>query len=116
MRVALFGRTKAGKSTLGNVCCPLYTTYIQKLLGRPLFPVKANPSTSCACLVHSGPSADTKIARVTVCTDISETDISLIFQNTGISDSLLEKKLKEGCKGELTVDCDEISPCTQSLF
>lgn len=89
---------------------------VKKLLGKPLFPVKANPATSCACLVHSGSRKEENKAKVTVCADISKEDISLIFKNTQVKDSTLEEKLKEGCGGELIVDCDEISPCMLAFY
>lgn len=73
--------------------------------------MKANPATSCACLVHSGSPKSVSKARVTICSDISPEDISLIFKNTNVKDSQLESSLIEACKGGLSVDWDEISPC-----
>lgn len=81
MMICIYGRSKVGKSLLGN-----------ELIQQDVLPSKDNPSTSCACMIFSGP-ANTH-AQVTMCADVDDEYINQVFQKFPNADNALETKLK----------------------
>jgi hypothetical protein len=72
-----------------------------------VLPSKDNPSTSCACVIFSGPA--NAYAQVTMCTDVDEEFIDHVFQKFP-GDGVLETKLKN-VRLNSRVDVNDIKTC-----
>eukprot|EP01130_Rhizamoeba_saxonica_P015200 TRINITY_DN6779_c0_g1_i1.p1 TRINITY_DN6779_c0_g1~~TRINITY_DN6779_c0_g1_i1.p1 ORF type:complete len:973 (+),score=227.17 TRINITY_DN6779_c0_g1_i1:175-3093(+) len=81
--VAIFGRLKVGKSTLGNA-----------LIGSEIFPTKRTPATSCSCIVRSGSFSFTGDVTFSPSVETIE-DVSNIFKNANYDNMQLEFFLKD---------------------
>lgn len=103
---------------LERVCWEMYvgdhspSTDFQELIQQDVLPSKDNPSTSCACMIFSGP-ANTH-AQVTMCADVDDEYINQVFQKFPNADNALETKLKN-VRLNSRVNVEDIKTCMSSF-